>query len=69
MKKPNPRAADMIRAARAERGWSLSQVAERVYVTRQAIHAWEVGIAYPKDKNLDRLCCVLGLPYEELKRW
>ena len=36
---------DAIRALRMEKGLSQDELAERVFVTRQAVSRWETGVS------------------------
>jgi transcriptional regulator with XRE-family HTH domain len=51
-----------LRAARATRGLSVADVAERVGVSAVSIYYWESGRVRPRSENLTALCKVLKLP-------
>jgi transcriptional regulator with XRE-family HTH domain len=50
-----------IRALRMERGWSTSQLAAAVGVTRAAVNHWEVGRRWPKVPTLLDVADELGV--------
>lgn len=49
-----------IRALRMERGWSTSQLAAAVGVTRAAVNHWETGRRWPKAPTLLKIAGELG---------
>lgn len=55
-----------MRAARQRAGLSVASVALRLGVTRQAVHAWELGIRVPSVSRLAELSAVLDCPVEAL---
>ena len=44
--------AEKLKSARENAGYSQSQVAERLNISRQAVSRWENGRAYPDIDNL-----------------
>jgi transcriptional regulator with XRE-family HTH domain len=46
---------DMILALRMKRGWSQEELAENVFVTRQAVSRWETGETTPNTETLKQL--------------
>ncbi|KAF1302863.1 helix-turn-helix transcriptional regulator [Enterococcus saccharolyticus] len=55
-----------LRAARAEKGLTQSELAERIGVTRQTIGAIEKGAYNPTIKLCIRICKVLGKTLDDL---
>lgn len=50
--------------ARKEKELTQEQLAEQLYVTRQAVSRWERGTAEPDLQTLGRLCKILGVSPE-----
>ncbi len=50
--------------ARKNKNLTQEQLAEKLYVTRQAISRWERGTAEPDLQTLSRLCNILGVSAE-----
>ena len=46
---------DVIHALRTKKGWSQDELAEKVYVTRQAVSRWENGETVPNTETLKLL--------------
>ena len=46
---------DVILKLRTEKGWSQEDLAEKLYVTRQAVSRWETGETVPNTETLKRL--------------
>ena len=46
---------EMIKALREKQGWTQDQLAERVWVTRQAVSRWETGETQPNTDTLKLL--------------
>ena len=57
---------DVIAALRTRRGLSQEQLAERLYVTRQAVSRWENGETVPNTETLKRLSAVLDVSINTL---
>ena len=57
---------DTLKEYRTQRGFSQTQLAERVGVTRQAISQWETGTAVPSIEKLQVLSSVLDVPMDLL---
>lgn len=54
------RIAQSIRTVRKERGLTRQQVADGLYVTRQAVSRWECGHTMPDVDTLKKLAALLG---------
>lgn len=51
---------------RKEKGLSQQELAEKLYVTRQAVSRWELDGAVPTLDNLDAISKALGVPLNSL---
>ena len=63
---PEPRLANRLRVARAERDLSQGALAELVGVSRQTISSIETGQYVPSATLAFRLAAALGVPVEGL---
>lgn len=50
-----------IRTLRKERDLTQTQLAERCFVSTNAVNAWENGRAYPPKGSVERLCKAFGV--------
>lgn len=57
---------EKIHSLRAELGFSQDEVAERLYVSRQAVSRWELGLTLPSVDNLVEMCKLFSVTFEEL---
>ena len=57
---------DILLALRAQRGLSQDEVAEKVYVTRQAVSRWETGETTPNTDTLKRLATLFEVSIDTL---
>ena len=57
---------DAIRALRMEKGLSQDELAERVFVTRQAVSRWETGETVPNTETLKLLSEQFGVSINAL---
>lgn len=57
---------DAIRALRVEKGLSQEELAERVFVTRQAVSRWETGETVPNTEALKLLSEQFGVSINAL---
>jgi putative transcriptional regulator len=55
-----------LRSARAERGWTQADLAERVGVTRKTINTVENGVFVPSTVLALKLARALGMTVEEV---
>lgn len=55
-----------IRAKRKDRGLTMDQLADRLGVTRQAVGAWEGGIALPSADKLPEIAAALRCSIDDL---
>ena len=58
--------AKHIRRLRTERHMTQGDLAEKLFVTRQTVSAWETGKAQPDLETLERIAVVLGVEVTEL---
>ena len=58
--------AKHIRRLRTERHMPQGDLAEKLFVTRQTVSAWETGKAQPDLETLERIAVVLGVEVTEL---
>lgn len=57
---------EKIHNLRSEAGYSQDRLAETLFVTRQAVSRWELGLTLPSVDNLAELCNLFGVSFEEL---
>lgn len=57
---------NQVRALREDRGWSQGELAERLAVSRQTIHAIETGKYDPSLPLAFRIARLFALPIEEV---
>ena len=57
---------ELIAALRKEKGWSQTELAERLGVTNKAVSRWETGRGYPDVERLPLLAKELGVTISEL---
>ena len=55
-----------LRGLRTGRGWTQSQVAEKVEVDAVTIRRWELGMFSPSLKNTERLALIYGVGVDDL---
>jgi transcriptional regulator with XRE-family HTH domain len=52
---------ETIKARREAAGMTQEELAERLYVSRQAVSKWEAGASVPNDDNLVQIRAILGV--------
>ncbi|MCX4365686.1 MAG: helix-turn-helix transcriptional regulator [Bacilli bacterium] len=57
---------EYIAKLRKEKNLTQQQLAEQIYVTRQAVSKWEQGKTFPDSESLARLSKVFKVPIEEI---
>lgn len=57
---------DVLYALRAKKGWSQEQLAERLFVTRQAVSRWETGETVPNTETLQALSALFDVSINTL---
>jgi transcriptional regulator with XRE-family HTH domain len=55
---------ELVRGRRKERGWTQTQLGERIGVDQSSVSEWERGVSLPSD--LKRVAAALEIPIEEL---
>lgn len=51
-----------IKSLRKEHSLTQAQLADRCFVSTNAVNAWENGRAYPPKGSVERLCKAFGVP-------
>jgi transcriptional regulator with XRE-family HTH domain len=59
---------ETIKARREAAGMTQEELAERLYVSRQAVSKWEAGASVPNDDNLVQIRAILGVEETEEER-
>ena len=57
---------DVLIKLREERGLSQQELADQLFLTRQAVSRWEVGTAIPTTENLAALSQIYGVTVDDL---
>ena len=57
---------EKVKQVREEQGLTQQSLAERLYVTRQAVSRWECGARYPDLLTAKKLAMILGVSLDEL---
>ena len=57
---------EKIHNLRVGAGYSQDKLAETLYVTRQAVSRWELGLTLPSVDNLAELCTLFKVTFEQL---
>ncbi len=57
---------ELLRQARQRRGWTQSDLGEKVGVTEQTVRSWEQGSRNPGPASRDRLCEIFGMTAPQL---
>ena len=57
---------DILRQLRVQKGLSQDELAEKLYVTRQAVSSWETGKTQPDIETLTTLAEALNADVREL---
>ena len=57
---------EKIHNLRVEAGYSQDKLAETLFVTRQAVSRWELGLTLPSVDNLAELCIIFKVTFEQL---
>ena len=55
-----------LKAARVNVGYTQEFVAEYVGVTVGTVHNWETGKSFPNAPQIDKICELFGLSYDNL---
>ena len=57
---------EILLKLRTEKGWSQEDLAEKLYVTRQAVSRWETGETVPNTETLKRLSALFDVSINTL---
>ncbi|MDE7259293.1 MAG: helix-turn-helix domain-containing protein, partial [Lachnospiraceae bacterium] len=57
---------EKVKQIREERGMTQQTLAEKLYVTRQAVSRWERGARYPELLTAKKIARVLNVSLDEL---
>ena len=60
--------SERLKQEREKRGWSQTDLAERIHVSRQSVSKWETGKNYPSIEVLINLSDLFGITIDELLR-
>lgn len=55
-----------LKAARVNANMTQKEVAEALNVSNKTIGSWEKGITQPKPEQIDMLCTLYGVAYDNL---
>lgn len=56
-----------LKAARINANLSRKTVAEKIGKSESTIKNWELGLFYPKQPDIEKLCALYGISYDYLK--
>ncbi|MDY6061593.1 MAG: helix-turn-helix transcriptional regulator [Oscillospiraceae bacterium] len=60
--------AENFKSARIKNGLTQKQIAEKLNIDRSSIAHYESGDSVPSTKNIQKICDMLNLSFEELFR-
>ncbi len=60
--------AENFKSARIKNGLTQKQIAEKLNIDRSSIAHYENGDSVPSTKNIQKICDMLNLSFEELFR-
>ena len=55
-----------LKSARYNVGMSRQEVADAVGVSYSTIKNWELGVSFPKQPQIEKLCTIYKVPYDGL---
>jgi transcriptional regulator with XRE-family HTH domain len=56
-----------LKAARINKGLTQAEAAERIRVSISTIKNWEAGKTFPAQPQIDTICEVYGVAYDNIK--
>jgi transcriptional regulator with XRE-family HTH domain len=59
---------ERLKKEREKRGWSQTELAEKMHVSRQSVSKWETGKNYPSIEVIIRLSDLFGMTIDEMLR-
>lgn len=60
--------SERLKREREKRGWSQTELAEKIHVSRQSVSKWETGKNYPSIEVIIDLSDLFGVTIDELLR-
>jgi len=60
--------SERLKTEREKRNWSQTDLAEKIYVSRQSVSKWETGKNYPSIEVIINLSDLFGITIDELLR-
>ena len=60
--------SERLKKEREKRGWSQTELAEKIYVSRQSVSKWETGKNYPSIEVIIGLSDLFGITIDEMLR-
>ena len=60
--------SERLKREREKRGWSQTELAEKIHVSRQSVSKWETGKNYPSIEVIIDLSDLFGITIDELLR-
>ncbi|MBL4952265.1 helix-turn-helix transcriptional regulator [Neobacillus sp. OS1-32] len=60
--------SERLKIEREKRGWSQTDLAEKIHVSRQSVSKWETGKNYPSIEVIIDLSDIFGVTIDELLR-
>ncbi len=55
-----------LKALRVNAGFSQKEVAEKLGKSNKTIGKWENGVSFPKPKDIDALCELYNVEYDDI---
>ena len=56
-----------LKAARVNAGFTQVEVAEKLGVAPSTLRNWEMGITFPKQPAIEKMCELYNVPYDNIK--
>ena len=60
--------SERLKREREKKGWSQTELAEKIHVSRQSVSKWETGKNYPSIEVIIHLSDLFGITIDELLR-
>lgn len=60
--------SERLKKEREKKGWSQTELAEKIHVSRQSVSKWETGKNYPSIEVIIELSDLFGITIDELLR-
>jgi len=60
--------SERLKSEREKKGWSQTDLAEKIHVSRQSVSKWETGKNYPSIEVIIDLSDLFGITIDELLR-